>query len=267
MGFNRILFLIVIISISGSTTAQILRVDKSHLESDSSGYFNCNADVSYSLDNRSISPSEKLVYTRLSSRLDMLYVGKNTAYILVNSIEYFKSSNATPFSTGYVHGRINFRRKHEVSYEVYGQIQYDGVRRMRLRELLGAGIRITLIDKPNVDVHMGTGVMYEWEKWREVEGDPSTDFYIHMPKASSYVGVEFNLTNHAQLTLWGLNQIGYDFDNELTRNRWAAEAALSIKITKRITWLNRFSYYYDVTPVIPINNAYFQLVNGLNLRF
>lgn len=264
---GKCFLLMVAMLLSSASFSQILRVDKNHLESDSSGYFNGNADANFSFDNRSISPSEKLVYTRLSSRMDLLYVSRNTAYILVNSIEYFKSTNATPFSTGYVHGRVNFFRKREVSAEVYGQVQYDGVRRMRLRELIGAGARITLVDKENIDVHFGSGLMFEAEKWRAVEGDPASDFVKRMPKLSTYTGVEFDLTNQTQLTFWGLNQIGYDTTDELLRNRYAGEATFNFKVTKRVTWVNRFSYFYDVHPVIPINQAYFQLVNGVKLQF
>jgi hypothetical protein len=246
--------------------SQILRVDKNHLESDSAGYRTLTADINYSLDNRSVSATEKLVYSRLSSRVDMLYVTKKQAFILVNSIEYFKGSNSTPFSTGYAHFRINFRRQHPVSLETYAQIQYDGVRRMRLRNLLGGGFRFTVADKENVDIHMGTGLMYERETWRETEGDPASDFHKALLKTSSYVGLELNLADHSQFTLWGLHQMGYDQAEAIFRNRYAGEAVLSFHITKRLTWINRFSYFYDVRPVIPINQAYFQLVNGLRIQ-
>lgn len=260
--------LLLTLSIFWATgSAQILRVDKNHLETDSTGYHAINADVNFSLDNRSITPSQKLVYTRLSSRVDLLWVAKRQAYILVNSIEYFKSTNATPFSTGYTHFRINFRRKHTVSYETYAQVQYDGIRRMRLRTLAGAGIRVTLLDKKSVDVHFGTGLMYESEKWRGEENDPSSDFYKSMPKSSSYVGIEFDLSNNSVFTLWGLYQAGFDNQVDVYRNRLAGEAVLNFNITKRLTWINRFSYYYDDRPVIAINPAYFQLVNGLRIKF
>jgi hypothetical protein len=263
---RSVIFWALTIFCSLCAQSQILRVDKNHLESDSAGYRTLSADINYSLDNRSVSPTEKLVYSRLSSRVDMLYVTKKQAYILVNSIEYFKGSNSTPFSTGYAHFRINFRRQHPVSLETYAQIQYDGVRRMRLRNLLGGGFRFTVADKDNVDLHMGTGLMYEQEKWREVEGDPASDFQKVLLKTSSYVGLEFDLADHSQFTLWGLHQMGYDQGEAIFRNRYAGEAVLSFHITKRLTWINRFSYFYDVHPLIPINQTYFQLVNGLRIQ-
>ena len=67
--------------------AQILRVDKSHLSSDSASYFTATLNLNFSLDSRSVAPSEKLAFTRLTSRADLLYVGENTAYIFVSSIE------------------------------------------------------------------------------------------------------------------------------------------------------------------------------------
>jgi Protein of unknown function, DUF481 len=246
---------------------QILRVDKSHLESDSAGYFALSADFIFSLDNRSVSPTEKLVYTRLHSKADLLYVSKRHAYILINSIEYQSSSNSPPFSTGYSHFRINFRRQHKLSYETYAQVQYDEVRRMRLRTLAGGGIRFTAIDEEGVDIHVGTGLMYEVEKWREIENDPSSDFYKEIPKISNYMGVEFTLSKHVKLNLWGQYQTGYDTEDNMRRNRYAAEASLNFIISRRVVWLNRFGYFYDAQPVIPINPAFYQLMNGLRINF
>jgi Protein of unknown function, DUF481 len=262
--FSLYIFLSLLIA---EARAQILRVDKSHLNSDSAGYFTATLNLNFSLDSRSVAPSEQLVFTRLTSRADLLYVAENTAYIFVGSIDYFKSGNTQPFSTGYGHVRVNFFRKKVVSLEMYAQMQYDEVRRMRLRSLVGTGARVTAMDKPNVDIHIGSGIMYEIERWRAVEGDPTSEFQKNIPKASSYVGIEFILSNNSHLTLWGLHQVGVDGEDDLFRTRYAGEATLNFYITKRLTWTNRFSYFYDAQPVIPINQAYFQLTNGLQIKF
>ena len=80
----RLTLVIIIMMIELPSAGQILRVDKNHLESDSAGYFTLAAEASFSLDNRSISPTEKLVYTRLHSKADLLYVSKRHAYIIIN---------------------------------------------------------------------------------------------------------------------------------------------------------------------------------------
>ena len=265
--YLRFTFLITSIAITLPTMGQILRVDKSHLESDSAGYFALSAEAIFSLDNRSVSPTEKLVYTRLYSKADLLYVSKQNAYILINSIEYQSSTNAPPFSTGYTHFRINFRRQHKLSYETYAQLQYDEIRRMRLRTLAGGGLRFTAIDKEGVDIHVGTGLMYEVEKWQAVENDPASMLYKEIPKLSNYLGVEFTLSKHVKLNLWGLYQTGYDTEDNLRRNRYAAEASLNFIVSKRVVWINRFAYFYDAQPVIPINPAFYQLMNGLRINF
>jgi hypothetical protein len=264
---QKIALLITWLVVALPAAGQILRVDKSHLESDSAGYFALTAEAMFSLDNRSVSPTEKLVYTRLYSKADLLYVSKRHAYILINSIEYQSSTNSTPFSTGFTHFRVNFRRQHKLSYETYAQVQYDEVRRMRLRMLGGGGVRFTAIDEEGVDIHLGTGLMYEVEKWREIENDPGSDFYKEIPKISNYLGVEFTLSKHVKLNLWGLYQTGYDTEDNMRRNRYAAEASLNFIVSRRVVWLNRFAYFYDAQPVILINPAFYQLMNGLRINF
>ena len=138
---------------------------------------------------------------------------------------------------------------------------------MRLRTLAGGGIRYTAIDKEGVDIHLGSGVMYEMEQWRRTENDPSSDFYKEMPKLSNYLGVEFTLSKHVSLNLWGLYQVGYDSHDDTRRNRYAMDVSLNFKLSKRIMWINRFGYFYDAQPVIPINPAFYQIMNGLRVSF
>jgi hypothetical protein len=250
-----------------AASSQILRLDKNHLESDSAGYFNFDADINFTLDNRSITPEEKLVYTRLSTKGDLLFVSKRHAYILINSIEYVSSTNSLPFSTGFSHLRINFRREHALSFETFAQVQYDEVRRMRFRLLGGGGIRYTFIDKDGFDAHAGTGLMYEYEKWSETEEPNSPHIYKAIPKSSNYLGIEFMLAKHVKLDLWGLYQVGYDWEDQLYRNRYAAEVSFNFIIGKRLTWTNRFIYHYDAQPIIPINPSYYQIMNGVRISF
>lgn len=105
------------------------------------------------------------------------------------------------------------------------------------------------------------------EKWRATENDPSSDFYNKMTKLSNYIGVEFTLSKYIKLNLWGSYQTGYDRDDDLIRNRYAAEASLNFVMSKRVIWINRFAYFYDAQPVIAINPAFYQLMNGLRITF
>jgi hypothetical protein len=262
-----LILFILLLAFAMHSSSQILRVDKNHLESDSAGYFKFDADINFTLDNRSITPEEQLVYTRLSTKGDLLYVSKRHAYILINSIEYVSSTNAIPFSTGFSHFRINFRREHALSLETYTQVQYDEVRRLRFRFLGGGGLRYTFIDEEGIDVHLGTGLMYEYEKWSETEEVNSPHIYKAIPKSSNYIGLEFLLSKHVKLDLWGLYQVGYDWEDSTYRNRYAAEASLNFIIGRRLTWVNRFIYHYDAQPIIPINPAYYQIMNGVRISF
>ncbi len=261
---RRVLLFILVINFL-QPNAQILRVDKNHLESDSAGYFASVVEGSYSLDNRSLSQSQKLIYQRLNFKSDLLYVAKKHAYIWVNGLDIISSTNAQKFSTGFTHFRINFRRKHKLSQEVYLQFQYDEQRRMKLRTFAGGGIRYTLVDRPGADVHFGSGLMYEIETWQATEGVRSSEFNKYIPKISNYVGTEFELSQHVKFYLWGLHQTGWDQEAGIRRTRFAGDATFNIIMTRKITWINRFSYFYDVHPVISINPSYYTIMNGLRI--
>ncbi|UII29054.1 hypothetical protein LVD15_11670 [Fulvivirga maritima] len=138
------LFTLSFFIITNLASAQILKVDKGSIDSDSSNYFMGSINIEFDLNNKSATAEENITYTGLEGSSDLVYVGKKHAYILINEVSYIKSTGGPLISTGYTHFRINFLRKRKLSYESFTQVQYDNGRQMPFRFLQGAGIKIRL---------------------------------------------------------------------------------------------------------------------------
>jgi hypothetical protein len=60
---------------------------------------------------------------------------------------------------------------------------------------------------------------------------------------------------------------GYDTDADYFRNRFFTEVNLTFRISRRLSWINRFNLQYDARPLIEINPGAYALFSGLRITF
>ena len=248
--------------------AQILRVNKNNLNADSSKYWLGAFAFNFNLNNRSVTPENENAYIGLTATADIVYVAEKHAYILINKINYFTSSSddGAFISTGYAHFRMNWLRKKRLSYENYVQTQYDRGRNMPLRALFGGGIRYRLIDDDKHKLIVGTGAMFERERWKEPENE-SNIIEKNLWKNSSYINGFVFITDDVKLDIITYYQGGYDSEDNVFRNRVNADIVLSFNINKRLAFNAEFSCQFEDRPIIPINKFIYAVNNGIRWSF
>lgn len=246
--------------------SQILKVDKEDIDSDSANYWMGSVNLNFNINNRSTTATEEVVFRGLVANGDLVYLSEKNAYILINTINYFKSTGGPLISTGYAHFRINFSRKEKLSYETFTQLQYDDGRRMPYRFLMGGGLRLNIKDKKKIKLHAGIGAMVESERWRSLE-DESDIIEKNILKNSSYLSGQFILNDFVSFDLIGYFQGGLDTGSDLFRSRVSADAILNVKVTQRLSFTTNFALQYEDRPIIPINNFVYSLTNGLRWNF
>jgi len=263
-----ILCLFCLVLLSVSARAQILQVNKNNLNADSSKFWLGAFTFNFDLNNRSVSDENENAFIGLTASADLVYVADNHAYILINKINYFTSSSddGAFISTGFAHFRINWLRKKRLSFENYVQTQYDRGRNMPQRVLTGGGIRYRLIDEEKHKLIVGTGLMFERERWKEPENE-SNIIEKHLWKNSSYVNGYIFITDDIKLDIITYYQGGYDTVDDIFRNRINADIVLSFYINKRLAFNAEFSGQYEDHPIIPINKFIFAVKNGIRWTF
>ncbi len=266
MSIQKLTILAVLTVCSFSAFAQILKVDKGSISSDSSGYFMGSINVDFNLNNRSATAEQNITYTGIDGDADLVYVGKKNAYILLNQLNYFKTTTGPLFSTGQAHFRINFLRKRKISYELFSQIQYDQGRKMSLRLLEGGNVRIRLMESSSAKMHIGIGAMYERENWKSLEVE---DMIINkeMIKSTNYINYKQKINENVSFNMSAYYQGGYDQEDEVFRNRISGDAVINVKLTDRLAFNTSFSAQYEDKPIIAINNWVYSLTNGFKFSF
>ncbi len=256
----------LLLLITQVSMAQILKVDKEDIDSDSSDYWMGSLNLDFNINNRSTTIDQEVTFRGLVAHGDLVYLSQSNAYILISTINYFKSTGGPLISTGYVHFRVNWLRRRKLSYENYAQIQYDDGRRMPYRFLNGVGLRVNLKHQNKLKLHAGTGVMYELERWKSLEEGIGT-IEKQILKNSTYLSGQFIFNDFVGLDLITYYQGGHDSDSDLFRNRVSGDAVFKVKISERLSFLTNFSLQYEDRPIIPINNFVYSLTNGLKWNF
>lgn len=266
LNMKAFLFVVTLFLLAHAGSAQILKVDKGSVDSDSSGYFMGSMSLDFNLNNKSATASKNITYTGLDADGDLVYVGSRHAYMLINELTYYKTTGGALISSGYGHARVNFLRTNEVSYEVFSQIQYDNGRHMPLRLIEGGNLRFRLVSNAATKLYLGVGLMYEKENWSSLT-DANVLIHKDMPKSTNYISYKHTINKEVRFNLIAYYQGGYDKASEVFRNRVSGQAVLSVKLSKLLALTTSFAMQYEDKPIIPINKIVYSLTNGFKLSF
>ena len=122
-----------------------------------------------------------------------------------------------------------------------------------------------LVDNSKGNVYLGTGLMYELERWKnqEIEGGIITKEIL---KTTDYLKAQltFDKISLNSITYY---QGGYDSQDELWRSRLINNTYLNAQITGVLSFVTSFTLQYDFAPIIPIKKYTYSLTNGLQFNF
>lgn len=174
-------------------------------------------------------------------------------------------------NSGFGHLRYRMARAARAGAEFFTQAQWDGPRGMKHRFLLGGNLRYTIQRDSAGSLDAAAGVMYEGERWgydgvepADRPADPPIVVLGHA-RINTYLRFERRLAPGVGLLL--MNYLQARPDGGLHEPRIASSARLTVEITSSLAFTAAFNSIYDFAPVVPIRNFYFDLTNGLAVRF
>lgn len=263
--FHLKLFIFSLCTLSFSAKGQILKIQKAGLDTDTAGVFIGNIGADFNLNNQSATADENIIYRGLEASVDLSYLSQKHAYILLNKLNYFKITNGPLISTGYIHGRINFLRKRDFSYELFSQLQYDEGRRMPLRYLIGGGVKFEIFDGKKGSLYAGIGIMNEIEHWKPFNSEEIIEKQIW--KSTNYLSGTIIPSKNFTINLTSYYQGGYDDEADIFRSRISGDLRFTAQVTGRLAFVTNFSLVYESDPIININPVVYNLTNGLKFNF
>ncbi|MEH0157918.1 DUF481 domain-containing protein [Limibacter armeniacum] len=267
---RRYFALLLLILTPWALSAQILNIEKERTEDSDSTKWMGNLGANFTLQNQQV---QSMIFS-LNSNLT--YYGTTHAYIMIGELEMLKGNGSLLESQGYGHIRTNLFHKKRLSYELFGQIQYDQVRGMQQRYLGGGGVRYALHSKEKVKIAIGTGAMFEHEGWEwtitenEVdetlgwnEGDVISRITDRL-KNNTYCSVTYDISDETSINCIVYYQAMFE---TLDEPRISSEFNFQVGLSEHMKFNLMASLWHDAAPVVPIKQTNYTIENGVVFSF
>jgi putative salt-induced outer membrane protein YdiY len=197
----------------------------------------------------------------LKNNLDLQYTKNAHTIILLNNIRLLSVDNGSLVNNGFQHLRYNYTLKDTsfLTFEIFGQYQYNEQKLLQKRILGGLGPRFRLVNKENFLWYAAPLAMFEYE---DLNDDALSDSKIW--RLDAYININISLNQ-----LLNLNLITYYQPNfsSFSDYRVSGETALRFKINKYLAFDIAYAVDYDNEPPPEVQNTFWQLRNKLVIKF
>lgn len=247
------------------TNAQILNIEKSALDRDTTRKFLGNLTGSLVLYNRSAAADDPVEFSGFDWKSSIAYFPGKHRISSITNINYLKINEEPFLNTGYQHLRFDYRKDRKLYPEVFAQYQYDNFRGLSPRLLAGTAIRHRLYKNEHFTFTLSVGIMYESEKWNH----PTTEQVVHARfwKSTNYLVFRVKISDWADLNSIQYFQTAHDSDIGAFRHRYSTDINLNTKLTTRLLWTSSFVLSYENRPIVPITRTIYRFSNGITVKF
>ena len=178
--------------------------------------------------------------------------------------EYGKSNDVVLSKKTFEHVRVRYSIDCRWKWEAFAQHEYDKFRRLSIRQILGTGPALQIVDNKEVGVLAGAAYLLEFE---ELDQRPGT---IDAGKRT--------IANRGSFYLTGLEKVGGQVAivqtvyaqprlDDPSDIRLLGELSVTSKLSKRIALTDGFTIAYDRTPPDGIKRRDLQLTVGVIVTF
>jgi len=224
----KILFILVLL-FSFPAFSQVVNIE-SDRGSEKQGIHG-NSEVGLSL----IKGNVQILQTQTALRLD--YIKNHHHTMFIGSLSYAEEDEKTFQNESYVHLRWTsmWWRNRTIGTELFSQLQKDEFKLLRVRKLLGGGLRFTFFKDI---LALGVGGMSDYE---EIEGNKGGNLD---PRANSYLrlGKEWKTVKGQIIAYY------QPLFNNTSDYRILTTGSLEFKLDKVFSLVNELNYAYDTKP-------------------
>jgi putative salt-induced outer membrane protein YdiY len=246
-------FLLVCALLSFPAKGQIINVETMRLHADSSGWYG-NLDISANLTKN----TRKL--WSFGSKINILKILDRHMFLLMGDLRFDKAQDVDLVNKGYQHFRYNYRLIKDKLWflEAFEQIQFDAIRQIDRRFLLGLGVRNKLVSTEKVFLNLGTSFMFEEEK---LKGEDRT---LDSPRLNFYGNIQWHILKNTYFTT-----IFY-YQPQLTNFstfRLSSNSKLTIELSQHFAFKVVFELNYDNALQEDIPKLVYEFKNALSYKF
>jgi hypothetical protein len=196
-------------------------------------------------------------FVLVTNRIRLQYKKDKVLVLGMNDYNLKTSNDKEIVKNGTQHIRLNYDLKSRLKLEAFGQNQFDEIRDLESRILLGVGLRYKLSKHEKYRVYTGLSIMQEWEK---VKNEDRFDDL----RLSTYVSFSFFFNEHVSLVNTTYFQPNL---SDFSDYRVSTDMMLVLKIFKNLAFNTSLLWSYDAQPPVNIPKVLYKFTNGLVYTF
>ena len=197
--------------------------------------------------------SSKQVDWEFSNTSYLQWDNINFSILFLNEINFDRAGGVDFSNDGYQHLRISRHLNSRYTLESFAQNQFDPVRNIKNRKLLGIGLRYRIFNQN----FFGISNFYENELL-------SSDDRLSTIRLNLYLRLNLQLNELVSLIFTNYIQPDIIHMEDL---KFANETDIRFKISKRLSFSNSLSISYDSYPANGVPNYIYNIQNGLIFEF
>lgn len=184
---------------------------------------------------------------------------KKHQHIFLINTTYGESQGVTDVNNSFAHYRYQYKFD-GLDWELFTQFEQDEFTQIKLRALLGTGLRIKLYDKENLSFHNGYGIFYEHTDYSKSSVQSTENF----GRANIYLSMNYTFDTKSIFSLTGYFQPKVD---EMDDYHTLVDASLSMPIN---TWSSLSLVYqlqHDNMPPEGVKKSDHKYLTQLNFNW
>ena len=185
--------------------------------------------------------------------------GRHTVLAL-NNISFMRVEGDNLINNGFQHLRYNYTLGEGfTTVEIFTQHQYNSIRLLQRRFLLGGGPRFKIFENDNLGLYIAPLVMYEHELLNDEDNSRTNKF-----KGDLYVSGTYALDERINFSHTTYYQPDFARFSEY---RIASETGFEMKFNDSFSFLITYNLAYDSYPPQDIPKLFYTLKNGIKYSF
>lgn len=180
--------------------------------------------------------------------------------ISITNFNFVKAGDQNFINEGFQHLRYNSKLKKWLTFELFGQVQYNERANIAIRALGGTGFRYQILkNKDKKDkIFLGTSYMYEFEE------ESTEDIRHNNHRLNTYLSLSWHPQPNIKIASTSYYQPLFD---NLKDYRLSSQTAVIFAFSKRLDFKTTFSIIYDSRAAVGAPKTIYRFLNSLRYRF
>ena len=191
-----------------------------------------------------------------SAQIEFQYLNKRL--LSITSANFVRAGESDFVNEGFQHLRYNNSFNNWLTFELFGQVQYNEQANIKLRALGGTGLRFEIMQKEKQRAHLGISYMYEYD-------EETINEVIHQDsRLNTYVSFRLKPVDIFTLTSTTYYQPLFD---RFSDYRLSSSTSANFAFNKRLRFKTTYSIIYDSRASAGAPTTTYRLGNSLSYTF